>query len=75
MFSNEVQEELEVLSLFSSDSMQEGIKVHASADPKVISATKRLNSKGLITQIDGGYLTPLGIEAHELAIKLNSIMV
>ncbi|THB73876.1 MAG: TIGR02647 family protein [Gammaproteobacteria bacterium] len=74
MFSNETQDELDVLSLFSSDTMQEGIKVHGNANPKLISATKRLHAKGLLTQIDGGYLTPLGIEAHELALKLNAIL-
>lgn len=73
MFTNEVYDELEVLLMFSSDSMQEGIKVHANADPKLISATKRLHSKGLISQIDGGYLTPLGLEAQELALKLKAI--
>ncbi len=73
MFTSEIEDELEVLSMFSCDSMQEGIKVHANADPKIISATKRLNARKMITQIDGGYLTPLGIEAQELALKLKAI--
>ncbi len=65
MFTAEVLEEINVLACFSLDSSQEGIKVHASAAPDVISATKRLFEKGLITQVDGGYLTPLGHEAAE----------
>ena len=73
MFTSEVQYELEVLLMFSSDSMQEGIKVHGSAEPNIISAAKRLHAKGLITQLDGGYLTSLGLEAQELALKLKGI--
>lgn len=73
-FSNEMIEELDVLSLFNSDSAKEGIKVHAAAEPKTIAATKRLHAKGLISQVDGGYLTPLGIEAFELSVKLKSIL-
>ncbi len=72
--SNEIIDELEVLDLFNSDSTNEGIKVHAAAEPKIIAATKRLHAKGLISQVDGGYLTPLGIEAFDLAVKLKSIL-
>ncbi len=73
-FSREILDELEVLGFFDSNSRQEGIKVHASADPRKISAAERLFAKGLISQVDGGYLTPLGVEAFDKATKLLAIM-
>ena len=66
MFTADILDEINVLACFNLDSSQEGIKVHAStAETDVINATKRLFEKGLITQADGGYLTPLGHEAAE----------
>lgn len=47
--------------------MQEGIKVHHDADLSLIEAAERLHSKGMITQIDGGYLTDRGVETAEKA--------
>ena len=38
-----------------------------TADAEVIAAVQRLHAKGLITQIDGGYLTSLGRDAAEHA--------
>lgn len=73
-FNQERVEELSVLMQFNLDSMQEGIKVHANAEPSIIAATQRLYDKGILTQSDGGYLTDLGIEAAELADKLLSIL-
>ncbi len=61
----ELIEEIKILTLYNAPSNQEGIKVHASAEPSAISATKRLFEKSLISQDDGGYLTDLGIEATE----------
>jgi uncharacterized protein (TIGR02647 family) len=58
-------EEIRILTHYNASSTQEGIKVHASADPLTVSATKRLFEKGLISQDDGGYLTDLGAEAAE----------
>lgn len=63
VFNSELVEELEMLNHYTLSTMQEGVKVHGSADPAVIAATRRLFEKGLITQVDGGYLTPLGLEA------------
>jgi len=40
-----------------------GIKVHSTSRPEVISACQSLFDKGLISQRDGGYLTDSGIEA------------
>jgi len=68
--------ELRVLMLFSSPSSLEGIKVHQSAAPELKSAAQKLHDDGFITQVDGGYLTQLGIEAaehaHSLFYLLNS---
>lgn len=61
----ELSDELNVLLLFSLETMQEGIKVHANADPAKIAAVKRLHAKDLVTQADGGYLTDLGRELAE----------
>lgn len=61
----ELIEEIKMLTHFNLTSIQEGIKVHGSANPEAISAAKRLFDKGLITQDDGGYLTDLGIEVAE----------
>ena len=73
-FSQQLVEELNMLIHFNLGSMQEGIKVHANAEPEVIAATQRLFDKGIVTLPDGGYLTDLGLEAAELADKLLSIL-
>ncbi len=59
-FSKEQIEELNVLLHFNMDSALKGIKVHKSARPEMIDAIKRLYEKGMLTQVDGGYLTELG---------------
>jgi uncharacterized protein (TIGR02647 family) len=68
---------LEVLMQFSSPTGLEGIKIHKSAAPELIEAAARLHRDGFITQVDGGYLTDLGIEtaqhAHSLYDLLNSV--
>jgi uncharacterized protein (TIGR02647 family) len=67
--------ELNLLLQFPSTSTQEGIKVHShSAAPETVEAAQTLYSKGLISQSDGGYLTPLGCEAVELTQKLQSLV-
>lgn len=58
-------EEIKVLTYFNVESIQEGIKVHGSAEPAAVKATQRLFDKGLISQNDGGYLTDLGVEAAQ----------
>ncbi|MGB1239672.1 MAG: TIGR02647 family protein [Pseudomonadales bacterium] len=55
--------ELSLLSQFNTSSTFEGIKVHNSASSEMLDAAQRLFNKGLISQIDGGYLTELGQEA------------
>lgn len=67
-------EEIRLLSQFPLDSHQEGIKVHSSAPSVVIEACARLYQKGLISQVDGGYLTELGRQAAEHLQVLDSIL-
>lgn len=61
--SPELVAEMQVLRLFDTSTSQAGLKVHSDAAPDIIAATKRLFEKQLITQVDGGYLTPLGYES------------
>ena len=69
-YSPEQIHELDVLIRYSLDSAFQGIKVHHTANPEIIEAVQRLHAKGLITQIDGGYLTDLGRKAAEHAQTL-----
>lgn len=73
-FSAELGEELNLLVQFSLDSTFQGIKVHGDASGETIDACKRLFEKGLISQIDGGYLSPEGIEAAEHAHSVLNIL-
>ena len=73
-YSPEIIEELNILARYNLDTTQEGIKVHANAEPNVIAATQRLFDKSLISQPDGGYLTNLGREGAEHAQNLLSIL-
>jgi len=70
----ELIEEIRLLTHYNLTSIQEGIKVHGSANPEVVSAAKRLFDKGLVSQDDGGYLTDLGIEAAEHAQSVFRIL-
>jgi uncharacterized protein (TIGR02647 family) len=60
-------DELNTLIRFDLTFNQQGVKVHKTAERSVIAATERLHDKGLLTQIDGGYLTSLGRTAAEHA--------
>ncbi|WP_136248098.1 TIGR02647 family protein [Halomonas borealis] len=73
-YTPQVFDELKVLGLFNPTNHQEGIKVHSSAEPEMIEATRRLHDKGLVTQPDGGYLTTLGQEAAEHARDLLTLL-
>ena len=55
---------------YNLESHLQGIKFHSNARPELIAAVERLYEKGLVTQIDGGYLTDLGREAAEHAQAL-----
>lgn len=69
-YSPEQIHEMDVLIRYNLESTLQGIKVHGSANPEVIEAVKRLHDKGMITQVDGGYLTDLGRQAAEHAQTL-----
>ncbi|WP_079203823.1 TIGR02647 family protein [Pseudomonas sp. CC6-YY-74] len=73
-FTPELVAELDLLALFNLGNTQEGLKVHHVAAPQAIAAAKRLHTKGLVTQDDGGYLTSLGLEAAEHAQVLLTIL-
>jgi len=62
-FTPDLVDELNTLIRFNLDTSQQGIKVHTTADPKVIAAVSRLHAKGLVTLADGGYLTSPGRDA------------
>lgn len=69
-YSAENFSEVNLLMLYQSSASLEGIKIHKTADPSVIAAAQRLFDAGFITQVDGGYLTPLGAEAADHAQSL-----
>lgn len=72
-FTTELIDELNTLIRFDPTSTQTGIKVHTTADPAIIAATGRLHAKGLLTLVDGGYLTDDGRNAAshaQAALKL-----
>jgi uncharacterized protein (TIGR02647 family) len=66
-FTPDLVDELNTLIHFDLGTTQQGIKIHKTADPAIIAATRRLHAKGLLTQPDGGYLTSLGRDAAEHA--------
>jgi uncharacterized protein (TIGR02647 family) len=73
-YTQDLVEELNVLVRYNLSTTQEGLKVHKTAAPDIISATQRLFSKGLVTQEDGGYLTHLGLETAERAQAILNIL-
>ena len=73
-FTPELTQELNALIRFDPDSGQQGLKVRSTAEPEVIAAMRRLHGKGLVTQADGGYLTPLGREAASHAQTLSGLL-
>ena len=72
--TDNILQEIRVLSQFNPGSCLEGIKVHHDADPDLIAATERLFNKGLITQQDGGYLTDAGIELLRHLDSLTTVL-
>lgn len=73
-FNKDQLDEIHCLNLFDLKNTQVGLKVHHTAKPESITAMKRLFEKGLVSEDDGGYLTPLGQEAAELAQSLLLIL-
>ena len=66
-YTPENHAELNVLMLYETPTSLDGIKIHKTAEPSIIAAAERLFQGGFITQVDGGYLTPLGTTAAEHA--------
>lgn len=73
-YTAELVQELNTLLRFDLETNQQGIKIHKDADAEIIAATQRLYAKGLITQVDGGYLTALGRDTAEHAQALLTIL-
>ena len=73
-FDNKLTDELNLLTQFNLKNEQDGIKVHHDAAAELIAAAERLHDKGLITQVDGGYLTDLGRKAAEHSQALTTIL-
>lgn len=73
-FTQENLDELNILVRYKLTTTLEGIKVHKTASPATIEATRRLYHKGLVTLEDGGYLTAIGHEAAEHAHSLLGLM-
>lgn len=73
-FSQDNLDEMNILVRYKLTTTLEGIKVHTTASPTTIAATRRLFQKGLITLEDGGYLTSIGHETAEHAHALLGLM-
>ncbi len=73
-FDDQLTDELNLLTQFNLKNEQDGIKVHQDAAAELIAAAERLHGKGLITQVDGGYLTDLGRKAAEHSQALTTIL-
>ncbi len=67
-------DELNILLQFDLSNTQQGIKIHHDADSNVSNAAQRLFEKGLIDQIDGGYLTAIGRTTAEHAQAINGLL-
>ena len=74
VLSDKFTADVELLNLFELDSSQTGLKIHQVASAERIASARRLFESSLTTQVDGGYLTPLGIKAAEHAQALVRIL-
>ena len=73
-YTQEQMAEIDILIRYNLQTTQQGIKVHSSANTEQVEAVQRLFEKGLVTQVDGGYLTDLGRSAAEHAQALSLIL-
>lgn len=73
-YSQDLVDELNALLRYDLTTLQQGVKVHKTADANVIATVARLYDKGLITEVDGGYLTDLGREVAEHAMMALTIL-
>ncbi len=74
VLSEDFAANVELLNLFELDSSQVGLKIHNEASSERRASARRLFESKLTTQVDGGYLTPLGIEAAKHAQALIRIL-
>jgi len=74
VFDTDLQNELNILTKFNLKNEQDGIKIHNDATAELVSAVARLHEKGLVTQVDGGYLTDIGRKAAEHAQDVFTIL-
>ncbi len=74
VFDNDLQNELNILTQFNLKNEQDGIKIHNEAATELVSAVARLHEKGIVTQVDGGYLTDIGRKAAEHAQDVFTIL-
>jgi len=74
IFTPEMIAELDLLLKFPMKSLMQGLKIHHDAQPEVVKAAKSLFDKGIVTQMDGGYLTDLGYDLAEHAQVVQSAL-
>jgi len=73
-YTQDQMAEIDILIRYNLQTTQQGIKVHSNANIELIQAVHRLFDKGLVTAMDGGYLTDLGRTAAEHAQALMLIL-
>ncbi len=73
-YTQDQMAEIDILIRYNLQTTQQGIKVHSNANIEQVQAVQRLFDKGLVTAIDGGYLTDLGRKAAEHAQALVLIL-
>lgn len=73
-FNQALTDELNLILKFPHKSLMQGLKIHADADPALVAAAQRLFHKGIVDQLDGGYLTNLGHDLAEHALVLHSAL-
>ena len=73
-YTQEQMAEIDLLVRYNLQTTQQGIKVHSNANTEQVEAVARLFEKGLVSQVDGGYLTDLGRKAAEHAQALVLIL-
>lgn len=67
-------DEVSLLMKFPRDTDHTGLKIHSDAIMETRQAAMRLHEKGLISQADGGYLTPSGHQAAHHAEALLALL-
>ena len=58
-------QDLALLARYDLTNLELGIKLHQDSDPELRESALRLYQKGVITEADGGFLTPFGVSLLE----------